>query len=314
MNRLLGWVLAGLFFQAAAASSFAQQDNKDRPSREQFKPAKQVVYKTVGDAKLTLDLFLPEGHKATDRRPAIVFFFGGGWTSGSPSQFYPHCQYLASRGMVAASADYRVKSRHDVTPFECVADAKSAVRYLRGHADEFGIDPKRLAAGGGSAGGHLAACCGTIVGLDEQSEEQSIGSQPNALVLFNPAVMLSADPADASSARLQSLKERFKGRDPKQVSPYDHIAANQPPTIIFHGTADTAVPFRTVEQFTAAMKKAGNRCELAAYEGQTHGFFNFGRSDKFFETVSQMDSFLTSLGYLEGTETVEKFKQSLLTK
>ena len=68
-------------------------------------PTRSVVYKTVGDVSLALHLFEPEGHKATDKRPAIVFFFGGGWNGGTPSQFYPHCAYLASRGMVAVAAE-----------------------------------------------------------------------------------------------------------------------------------------------------------------------------------------------------------------
>ena len=82
-------------------------------------PDKSPVYKTVGKAELKLHIFEPKGHKPSDKRPAIVFFFGGGWSSGSPSQFYPHCKYLASRGMVAMSAEYRVKSRNKTTEAEC---------------------------------------------------------------------------------------------------------------------------------------------------------------------------------------------------
>jgi acetyl esterase/lipase len=212
--------------------------------------------------------------------------------------------------MVAASAEYRVKSRHDVTPLECVADAKSAVRYMRAHASELGINPEKLAAGGGSAGGHLAACCGVLTTLDEPSENAKISSRPNAMVLFNPAVILAPE-AGESNEIPERLKDRFKGRDPKLVSPYHHVSAEQPPAIIFHGRADTTVPYRTVELFAAAMKKAGNRCELVGYDGQTHGFFNFGRGEKFFETVAEMDRFLGSLGYLEGPATVEQFKKTL---
>ena len=116
--------------------------------------------KTVGEIQLKLHVFSTEG--GGRRRPAIVFFFGGGWVGGNPSQFFPHCEHLAAKGMVAVSAEYRVKSRHQATPFDCVEDARSAVRYLRGHARELGIDPDRIAAGGGSAGGHLAAATGTL--------------------------------------------------------------------------------------------------------------------------------------------------------
>src|SRR5210317_2600573 len=130
-------------------------------NKEDFKPDKAVVYKKVGQVELNIHVFNPPDYAASDKRPAIVFFFGGGWNGGSPSQFYPHCAYLASRGMVAMSAEYRVKTRHGTSPRECVKDGKSALRWIRIHADDLGIDPNKLAAGGGSAGGHVAAATAT---------------------------------------------------------------------------------------------------------------------------------------------------------
>ena len=127
-----------------------------------------MQYKEASGAKLFLHVFNPEGHKTTDARPAIVFFFGGGWNGGTPKQFEPHCQYLARRGMVAITAEYRVKSRNKTSPFECVADGKSAVRFIRANAAKLGVDPKRVAAGGGSAGGHVAAATGNCPELEEQ--------------------------------------------------------------------------------------------------------------------------------------------------
>ena len=87
----------------------------------------------------------------------------------------------------------------------------------------------------------------------------------------------------------------------EQLSPYHHVAADLPPTVIFHGQADTTVKFWSAEAFTTAMKKAGNRCELHGYEGHSHGFFNFGRGDnKAYEsTIQKLDKFLVSLNYLE---------------
>jgi len=116
-------------------------------------PDKTVAYKTIDEITLNLHIFNPAAHEPTDKRPGIVFFFGGGSNNGSPSQFYPHCQYLASRGLVAMSAEYRVKSRNGTTPRECVKDANSAIRWIRQHAQELGIDPHRVVAGCGSAGG-----------------------------------------------------------------------------------------------------------------------------------------------------------------
>ena len=129
---------------------------------------KEIVYKKIGDVELKLHLY--ESKSENKKRPAIVFFFGGGWTGGSPKQFFPHCEHFASLGMVAISAEYRVKSRHGTTPFECVKDGKSAIRYVRANAKKLGIDPKKIIAGGGSAGGHVAACTGTIEGHEEKGE------------------------------------------------------------------------------------------------------------------------------------------------
>ena len=123
---------------------------------------RETVYKSAGGADLKLHIFEPSERPSDKPLPAIVFFFGGGWTGGTPSQFFQHSRYLASRGMVAVSAEYRVKNRHGTTPAECVADGKSAVRWLRSHAAELGIDPARIAAGGGSAGGHVALCTAVI--------------------------------------------------------------------------------------------------------------------------------------------------------
>lgn len=124
---------------------------------EGFTPDKSVIYKTVDGVDLKLHLFYPSDSNRSDKMPAIIFFFGGGWNGGSPSQFYPHCKYFASRGMVAMSAEYRVKSVHGTSPRECVKDGKSAIRWIRQHAAQFGIDPNAIVAGGGSAGG---ACRG----------------------------------------------------------------------------------------------------------------------------------------------------------
>ncbi len=256
-----------------------------------FKPDKQIVYKSFAEDPLELHVFLPEGWTAGDKRPAIVFFFGGGWVGGTPAQFFPQSRYLASRGMVAISAQYRTRNSHGTSPVECVADGKSAVRWMRQHASDLGIDPDRIAAGGGSAGGHVAATTGVIDRLDEKGEEASVSSVPNALVLFNPATDIA--------------KSQRWGDRALEGSPLQHVDKGDPPTIVFHGKADTTVPYTTAEAFCAAMDKAGNRCELVGFAGRPHGFFNYTRSrGSYTTTVWHMDRFLASLGYLEGKPTV----------
>ena len=247
----------------------------------------QRIYKPAPQGELTLHIFQPDTDEQT---AAIVFFFGGGWTGGNPQQFFPHCEYLAARGMLAASAEYRIKSKHGTSPYECVEDGKSAVRWLRAHADELNIDPNRIASGGGSAGGHVGACTGAVLGLDAADEDGTVSSRPNAMVLFNPVVDVVA---------LERLADRF--RSPREISPFHHVRPNLPPTIIFHGTHDNTVPFEQAERFTKAMREAGNICDLCAYEGRSHGFFNYGRGDgaDCDQTVAQMDDFLVQLGFLE---------------
>ncbi|MCA9031244.1 MAG: alpha/beta hydrolase [Planctomycetaceae bacterium] len=267
------------------------------------------TYRKVGDAELQAWIFEPEGHQASDSRPAIVFFFGGGWNGGTPGQFLPHCQHLAKLGMVAISVDYRVKSRQGVLPQECVVDAKAAMRWVRANAGRLGVDPNRIASGGGSAGGHLAAAVALVPGF-EAGDHLDVSSMPNAMVLFNPAVILApvdGHPDVLPADKVTDIKARADGR-PEGISPHHFVRSYMPPSIIFHGTEDEAVPFGTVELFQSAMTKAGNRCELNAYPGQPHGFFNPGRGKgepraeanrRYHQTLKQLDEFLASIGYVE---------------
>jgi acetyl esterase/lipase len=301
--------------------AFAQQ-RAGRDYSPEMPGADVQIYKKVasgmpGGARnettdLKLYVFKPVGWKATDGkpgtgRPAIVFFFGGGWTGGSPGQFLEHCKYLASRGMVAIAADYRVASRHGVKAVDCVRDAKSAIRYVRENAARLGVDPERIAAAGGSAGGHLAAACGTLEEFDEPDEEASISSRPNALILFNPALVLAPVEGLALNRQRTFNMDERAGVEAQRISPYHHVKPGVPPTVIFHGRADTTVPYATAEAFAKAMQQAGNTCELVGYDGQGHGFFNYGRSGgkMYSATLAAADRFLVGLGWLTGEPTVK---------
>jgi acetyl esterase/lipase len=191
--------------------------------------------------------------------------------------------------MIAACAEYRIKNTHGTTPLECVADAKSAVRWLRENARRLGIDSNKIAAGGGSAGGHLAACTALVHGFDEKNEDLSVSSKPNLLVLFNPALDTSG------------MTEKFD-QYAKDLSPDHNVKKSTPATIVFHGTADTVVPFEQATRFRDLMTAAGNVCELMPYEGKQHGFFNYGSDQDhhfFNQTIRQMDAFLSSRNFLK---------------
>lgn len=306
-SRCLRGVATALAAMALLLTVGPDSLEAQRPYPPEMEGTTSEVYRTVGDVELRMYLCNPEGHTADDRRPAIVFFFGGGWRAGSPQQFLPHCRYLAERGMVAAVADYRVASRHGVTADECVKDAKSAVRWLRANADRLGIDSDRIAAGGGSAGGHLAAATATLPAHDPDPD--GVSPVPNALVLFNPATVLAPVdgdpmPTEEERERFEALTERF-GAPPESMSPYHHLREGLPPTILFHGQADETVPHSTADRFCRGLREHRARCDFVSYHDQGHGFFNFGRGEgeeknKWYEdTVSRMDGFLYSLEWLD---------------
>ena len=255
-----------------------------------FHVTDRPVYKTADNAKLRLHIFQPQN--TSNKRPAIIFFHGGNWRSGGPAQFYEHCRYFASRGMVAVAAEYRVMRKFKITPAQCVTDAKSAVRYLRKNAVAMKIDPDKIVAAGGSAGGHIALCTAAIEGLDEKDEDLSISSVPNALVLYNPVV----DTSEKGFGK-DTLKD-----DWQKLSPVHNIKENLPPTIIMHGTADETVPFENVERFTKLMNKNNNDCRLIPYPDCKHRFFNYNQSGdnkNFVSTLRDSDEFLISIGLLE---------------
>jgi acetyl esterase/lipase len=253
-------------------------------------PTKTFQYKKIKQGELEMIVHYPPDWKEGDKRPAIVFFFGGGWTSGTVKQFETQASYLASRGMVAARADYRVKSRQGVTPKQCVEDAKSAVRWIRQNAAKLGIDPDRIVAAGGSAGGHLAACTGLVPGLDAEGEDTKISSQPNAMVLFNPVLRLD-DP--------KTLK--YVGNDEaigKALSPTLYLTKTTPPVLMLYGTAD---PLKAQgDEFMAKAKELGLKAEMFTADGQNHGFFN--RPPWLEKTTQRMSEFLVEIGYLESAK------------
>jgi acetyl esterase/lipase len=198
--------------------------------------------------------------------------------------------------MVAASADYRVRSRDDVSPRECVTDAKSAVRRLRGHAAELGIDPARIAAGGGSAGGHLAAATAVLDAFDPPGEDASVSCRADALVLFNPVLDLGP------GTRIQQRMEDYW----QEISPLHNLDSDAPPTVVFVGTDDEVTPAAAAERYRDAMTALGRRCDLHLYEGQGHGFFNHQNRRNYLLTLREADRFLVSLGWLRGEPTLEQ--------
>jgi acetyl esterase/lipase len=258
---------------------------------------REIVYKEVGGVALKLHAFGAHTDTGAPARASIVFFFAGGWQTGTPDQFFEQCRYLAKRGMVAVSAEYRIASQHKTSPREAVQDAKSCLRWLRSHAASLGIDPTRIAAAGGSSGGHLAAACAIVPGFDEPSENSEVSCRPDALVLFNPVIDTS--PGEQGGFGHSRVKEYSR-----EISPQHHVVPGLPPTLFLLGTSDRLIPVTTALRFQSAMQTHGNRCDLILYSGAEHGFFQYKKRENGFyaQTVTAMDAFLVSLRFLPLSE------------
>jgi len=258
----------------------------------------KYVYKTIDSHELVIYVTKPADWSESDTRPAILFFHGGGWVGGSPGQFTEHSKYFASRRMVCFQAQYRLLDKQgNEPPTVCIRDARSAMRWVRSRANEFGIDPNRIASAGGSAGGHLAATLGTINSHDEPGEDLGINVRSNAMILFNP--VFDNGPGGWGTKRVGDRYPEF--------SPAHNITAAAPPTIVFLGDRDSLVAVATLNEFQAKMKTAGSRCDTLVFPGMPHGFFNHGKYENkpYVETVIAADRFLTSLKWLTGAPTLQ---------
>ena len=204
--------------------------------------------------------------------PAVVFFHGGAWRMGGREQFLPQCRELAAEGIIGITASYRLASdTNGLSPPDCADDAAEAIRWVRSHADELGIDLYCIAAGGGSAGGQLAAAVAAM------------GLELAALVLFNPALAPDGTP-----------RLHFMG----DAGPDWDVCNGFPPALVQHGSADAIVPVENVRRFSRLMESVGSECKLVEYEGMPHAFFNHPEPEGRYEaTVLEMKRFVTSQFY-----------------
>jgi len=246
-----------------------------------LEPTRRVIYKTVGQRNLRMHLFLPEGHAPSDRRSALVFIHGGGWSGGEPRRFYPSADYFVRRGMVCAAIEYRLISEPGITPWECVMDGRSSIRWVRQHAAELGIDPQRIVVAGGSAGGHVAAGTALFDQTNQPGEDTHVSCRPDALVLYFPVI-------DTSPS---GYGNRVLGPRWRELSPVDQVRPGLPPTLILHGTADTVTPYAGAVAFRDAMRRAGNVCELVSHDGGQHGYL-MRRQDVWDDAMACTERFL----------------------
>jgi len=305
-------VIAAMALASLQSPSFAQDlcaipSEANDPQALHINGSTPFVYKTVGDTELRLHVFSSGGLKPGGKRPAVVFFYGGGWIFGDVRRFQTQATHLALRGLVTVLVDYRVKCRNGTTLIDATTDAKSAMRWVRGHAHELGIDTSRIAAVGSSAGGQMAAATALVTEFDDPTDPQ-VDPKPNALILYNPGLLMASPQAIAALTNSQGKAVADRARD---FSPFDNLDKGLPPTIIFQGTADKLIPAGLAEEFCKRARtfKAKVKCEVVNYEGAGHGFTEvwLGLEDPSLgmkteewaeDTSRRTDKFLESLGWL----------------
>jgi acetyl esterase/lipase len=261
----------------AAAIAFIQGKLAAAPTPPAVQFTRDVVYGKGGDQELKLNIARPAGD--AKNRPCIVFVHGGGWQGGDRAAHDGAIKEAALRGYVSATVGYRLAPKHKF-PSQ-VNDVKCAIRFLRAHADEYGLDPDRIGACGFSAGGHLVMMLG-VTGQDDGLEgdggwaEQS--SRVQAVVsFFGPADLAAADlPAHDRPLLVAflggSVEEKRNEYD--RASPITYVTKGDAPMLLIQGTADVLVPHTQAYRMVEAMTKAGvpGRADLIA--GANHGWFN----------------------------------------
>ena len=253
-------------------------------------PGKEYVFDESLGKRGVMEIYLPPGHDPAKPVPGIILFHGGAWVSGNLKDFRYQANYFASRGLVAATSHYAFKPRDEKRgPDKRIytnVSGRKAIRWFRAHAKEFGIDPARIIAGGGSAGGQTALGASLNTSLDTEGVDTSVDASVAAYVLFNPANRLARDGV---------LEPHFK---PKTM----------PPTIAFFGTSDQYL--QGYQQFHDAMIAGGApQMEIWYAAWQPHAFFK--KQPWADACLIQADRFLTKLGYLTGEPTLSEPSQVL---
>jgi len=217
------------------------------------------TYRDVDGTALKLYVFTPTGSSRSGRAPAILLFHGGGWSAGAPDWTFDSARRYAGLGLVALSVQYRL-STDQHTPIDALADVCHAFQWVRARAVSLGVDSRRVAASGVSAGGHLAAAAATI-GCGN-AEGQFGNGGPDALVLWSPALDVSGD------GHFRRLLRGRAGVD--AYSPVEHVRPRMPPTHIVQGERDTLTPLSGARRFCDRVSAGGGQCDLVVYPGVGH--------------------------------------------
>lgn len=252
-----------------------------------------IIYSQIkglrSNRALRMTVMIPRDGKA---KPAIIYFPGGGFTSADYEKFTEMRTALAKAGFVVAAAEYRtVPTKY----LALVNDAKAAVRFLREHAKEYGVDPSKIGVLGDSAGGYLAQMSGATNGekqfdkgdfLNQSSDVQAVVSLYGLSDLrnvgegFSEEIRVVHDSPAVTEALLVNgpAFNTFPGesitKDPKKMldaSPLGHVDGNEPPFLLFHGSADPLVSPEQSASMYRALKSKNQDVKYILVEGAKHG-------------------------------------------
>lgn len=235
-----------------------------------------VPYVSEGHKRQKLDLYLPEPPDQTPR-PLLLKIHGGAWRHGDKQGQRSVANYV-KKGYVAVAINYRF-SQQALFPAQ-IEDCKSAVRWLRAHAPEYGIDTKKFVVMGASAGGHLAALLGTTGDVKDfdVGENLEFPSSVQAVVdSYGPTDFQVAINTPGYGKRLSAITQLLGGpvdqhlKLAESANPITYISKSDPPFLILHGDADPLVPINQSQLLHAALKQAGVPVEFHTVEGGGHG-------------------------------------------
>jgi acetyl esterase/lipase len=260
---VLGW-LAVMSAGAAVAQipQFANPGDADPATYTEFKA---VPFARPGGHELVTEVYLPKG---SGPFPGLVFIHGGGWGGGTRMDNRRQAVYMAAHGMVSISIEYRLSG---VAPFTAqIEDCRAAVRWLRAHAAEYHVDPKRIGLVGISAGAHIASLMGLENDEDPGSAVQAVVSISGVYDLGDPAATQLTVPI----AHLMG-KPCAEAPEPcRMASPLYRVHPGAPPYLVMHGDNDTLAPTADAVAFVAKMQEAGNPVERFTAFGTGHSFWH----------------------------------------
>lgn len=305
--RLGGLILGAvvLTLSLAICSSVSSQTPKGARSSSESsaaptgtQPQTDVPYAKTSDGQsLRMDVFQPQRSADASPRAAVLMIHGGGWAGGDKKDFHPLGKGLAHLGYVAFAVQYRLTSNpKNIWPSQ-LDDVQLAIRWIRSHAAIYGVDPARIGAIGMSAGGHLAACLGTLDTRDPiNAPYGDHSSRVQCVVNVCGPVILTEDLSTKvrQGAAVNNLVKNLLGGTAaeradaaRQASPLLHVDSKSAPFLILHGRQDDIVPVEHSERLHAALRKADINARLVVFDDEGHNFSKPETQERFIqETIT----------------------------